>query len=323
VQFRVRAVTAGACLSVALGTGGLLYFLLTLDQPHRPIMLALFAVGGLLFPAAIALAPVHKLVESRWREAYFFGWSVSVILVIGVAAALDGPRSAVAIGLFLPMIFAAMSYPLPSVIAIDTFTLLVFAGAAAVAGDALPWAMLVGLSLACAGAMCAWQARSHEYQRAELHRVSRADPLTECLNRRGFEEALDAELVAAARDQAPLAVVLVDLDDFKGVNDLHGHAAGDGLLCWAVRRMEEAIREQDVLGRLGGDEFGIVLPGAGHTDAVAVRDRVQAALLPRAGASAGFACFPVDGRDAETLLGHADQALYQLKQIRRAARAVA
>ena len=115
--------------------------------------------------------------------------------------------------------------------------------------------------------------------------MSRADPLTGCLNRRGFEERFDAELSRAARTGRPLGLIMLDLDHFKEINDTRGHAAGDDVLRWAVDVMNDALRPMDTVGRVGGDEFAVVVPGAGPDDSAAVARRLQDALADRAPAS--------------------------------------
>ena len=150
-------------------------------------------------------------------------------------------------------------------------------------------------------ALCAWQAELADRRRRELALVSRADPLTGCLNRRGFEERLAAELDEGLRAGRPLAIVMFDLDGFKEINDTQGHAAGDELLCWTVKTIEETVRPMDSVGRLGGDEFVVLLPASGHAGALTVAGRIREALAPRVGAEPGRRRLPDPrprGRDA-------------------------
>jgi diguanylate cyclase (GGDEF)-like protein len=169
-------------------------------------------------------------------------------------------------------------------------------------------------SLAVVAVLCAWQAELADRRRRELAMVSRADPLTGCLNRRGFEERLSAELDEGLRAGRPLAVVMFDLDGFKEINDTQGHAAGDELLCWTVQTIQETIRPMDSVGRLGGDEFVVLLPTSGYAGALSVAERIREALSARVGASPGVAAFPTHGLEAEALLDHADGELYEAKE---------
>ena len=165
--------------------------------------------------------------------------------------------------------------------------------------------------LVIAAWICAWQCRNHDRHRPKLDRASRTDPLTGVLNRRGFRERLDAEVSRARRHGDEVALVLIDLDDFKSVNDRQGHAAGDALLCWVADRLHRDLRSEDLVARLGGDEFALVLPG---NDAAVAVERVTALLAERAPASAGVAVYPVDGADADALHHIADAQLYEHKR---------
>lgn len=158
---------------------------------------------------------------------------------------------------------------------------------------------------------------------ADIHRLAHTDALTGLENRFALNLRLEQQLLQARRLQAPLAVLFIDLDHFKKINDSQGHAAGDMLLVAASRRMKELLREVDTLARLGGDEFIIVLVGPLTPDSVtqiAVR-LVQSLSTPyhlggasvHSGASVGVAMFPDDGADAPTLLRHADTAMYAAK----------
>jgi diguanylate cyclase (GGDEF)-like protein len=164
--------------------------------------------------------------------------------------------------------------------------------------------------------MCMLQARIQEQARAELGRLSRSDPLTGCLNRLGFAERLGEELRRTNQGGPDLSLVLLDFDGFKLVNDLHGHAAGDALLRWAAQAMTGALRPGDCLSRLGGDEFGALLPAADPARAKAIADRLQMALSARISASAGTASTSVDGTNAERLHHRADERLYAIKRAR-------
>jgi diguanylate cyclase (GGDEF)-like protein/PAS domain S-box-containing protein len=151
---------------------------------------------------------------------------------------------------------------------------------------------------------------------AKLHELA-VDHLTGLRNRRGFEEAL---LGAAIGE--PLSVLLVDLDNFKHVNDRLGHEAGDRVLIEAGQRLLGELRRADLLARLGGDEFAAVLPGVGRDVAERVAAEVVAKLaqpygsssaLTRVGASVGVATCDRWNTDVRQLLARADKALYEAK----------
>jgi diguanylate cyclase (GGDEF)-like protein len=101
---------------------------------------------------------------------------------------------------------------------------------------------------------------------------------------------------------------------YKAINDRCGHAAGDAVLCDAVRLLREAIRPEDAVGRLGGDEFAVLLPGASAAIAAQVRDRAELALSVTTPASFGAAAFPADATGADPLFMHADAGIYARKR---------
>ena len=149
------------------------------------------------------------------------------------------------------------------------------------------------------------------------------DPLTGLPNRRLLVDRVSMSLVRARRDQSAMAVLYLDLDGFKEVNDRLGHGAGDALLKMVAGRLSAAVREEDTVARLGGDEFVIVLHLSGGADAGPVASKIIKAVSQPYDIegqavgitiSAGVALYPVHGEDAETLMKSADLALYQAKR---------
>lgn len=159
---------------------------------------------------------------------------------------------------------------------------------------------------------------------AELRWRSRHDGLTGVLNRRSAEEALLAQLQRSRRSGEPFVVMMLDLDHFKAINDRHGHAAGDLALKHAVMQFGAGLREVDSLGRFGGEEFLVLLPGITRDEAEAVAERLRlqigATPLDHAGVavpmsvSIGLAAWGGGAEDLSRLLVRADQALYRAKQ---------
>ena len=156
--------------------------------------------------------------------------------------------------------------------------------------------------------------------------MARHDPLTGLPNRRVFAETLDKALARSARSSIGQAVMIVDLDRFKPVNDVHGHATGDEVLREIATRLGKLARKGDAVARLGGDEFGFVLECVAREDpisaAAALGDRIIASVEKpimvgaqqiEVGASIGIAICPTDGTDQETLLRAADMAMYRAK----------
>jgi len=164
-----------------------------------------------------------------------------------------------------------------------------------------------------------------EQRRAEarLQRQAWHDSLTDLPNRALLHERIAAALGDAPDAPAPLALLLLDLDHFKEINDAFGHQRGDALLCGAADRLRGVARAGDTIARLGGDEFAVLLPGADAAGAVRVAHAIRAALdapltidgqMLRVGASVGIALAPTHGADGTTLLRRADMAMYAAKR---------
>ena len=158
------------------------------------------------------------------------------------------------------------------------------------------------------------------------------DPLTGLANRRLLIDRMSMALLGTRRDQGAIAVLYLDLDGFKDVNDRLGHGAGDTLLKMVAGRLAAAVREGDTVARLGGDEFVIVLRLSGVAEAGQVASKIiEAVAQPydiegqavAITVSAGVGLFPAHGEDAETLLKSADLALYEAKRSGRNAYRIA
>jgi diguanylate cyclase (GGDEF)-like protein len=159
------------------------------------------------------------------------------------------------------------------------------------------------------------------------HELANTDPLTGLANRRQFEQALHEAIAAPPGADSVHAVLLLDLNGFKSVNDVYGHPAGDDVLVEVARRLSAAMRQGDLLARLGGDEFAIIarhLAGPEAANSIAIR--VMRSLEPavdvrsthhRIGTGIGIALVPRDGTDAEDILRKADIALYRAKSDKR------
>ena len=162
-------------------------------------------------------------------------------------------------------------------------------------------------------------------ENARLHHLvqqqANTDDLTGLVNRRRFIEALNSEITRASAFGTPLSVIVTDLDDFKLVNDLFGHHVGDEVLRRFAKLIESHLRDVDVPGRLGGEEFAILVPETDATGAAAVAERVRHSLsgmtLPLREARTITATFGVaqleQGESGDDLLRRADRALYQGK----------
>ena len=158
---------------------------------------------------------------------------------------------------------------------------------------------------------------------SQLKEMARTDELTGVNTRRRFFELAAREMRRARRERTPLAVCMLDLDGFKEVNDTHGHSVGDRVLRGVARRCREALRESDIIGRFGGEEFTVILPGTDLAGASALADRlrehvaameipaVPAAIRPTV--TVGVAVVDQDDTSVDAALQRADWALYRGK----------
>ena len=172
---------------------------------------------------------------------------------------------------------------------------------------------------------------SMAFQNAMLHReitkLATTDPLTGQLNRRAFMEAGQREIDRSQRFNHPLSAIMFDVDHFKGINDLYGHAVGDQVLCAVVERCSRVVRQIDILGRLGGDEFAILLPEADRFSAQEIAERIRRSVdevpVPTLAGpvdvsiSVGVAQARKDTASLSDLFFSTDKALYLSKQAGR------
>ncbi len=163
---------------------------------------------------------------------------------------------------------------------------------------------------------------------ATIYYQANYDPLTDLPNRQLFQDRLHSAVASAKRNNAQLALLFIDLDRFKEINDSSGHTAGDRLLIQVAQRLNECIRESDTLARLGGDEFVVILNNSGNTHDVENVVRTTLGLLEQPfslgdginaaiSASIGIALYPADGEDDTTLIQNADAAMYRVKETGR------
>jgi diguanylate cyclase (GGDEF)-like protein len=159
---------------------------------------------------------------------------------------------------------------------------------------------------------------------AQMQQQALTDGLTGCYNRRSFELQLERDLHLATRMRQPLSLIMLDLDNFKHINDQAGHDAGDVALCMLADALRAELRAVDTAARFGGDEFVIILPQAGPEGALVVAERLRRRMaeieVPNFGkitASLGVATFPFHASSRDTLVVAADRALYNSKNCGR------
>jgi diguanylate cyclase (GGDEF)-like protein len=189
-------------------------------------------------------------------------------------------------------------------------------------------ALAASIGLALLGASSAVRsgrrARSQAKRVAEVAAVALTDSLTGVLNRRGFTEAAERELDRAGRHKRPFVLAYIDVRGLKGVNDGEGHLAGDKLLKSATTVLTDSVRAHDVVGRLGGDEFGLLLTEQTALNADHVTERIaekvagsreELGFTTHWDLTVGLASFPADGTTIDDLLAVADRRLYEQRGI--------
>ena len=278
--------------------------------------------GGLLyrFSERATAATIH---------ATLFTASVLVSLCVYLSGAAAGIYSV----MYVWVVIVAACITTRRGLAAHTGWALVSYGLAIVAleGQSLGWSpvtrfVLSGFALAASGAAVSWLVEGRRHAEAvlqheietrkalqvELEHLANHDPLTGVANRRRLQDHLDALLTDAARTGAPLCLISLDLDGFKDFNDRHGHAAGDRLLKSAASAWDAVLRSGDLITRMGGDEFLVVLPDCPPEVSVAVAARLRETVPDGQSCSAGVTSWNgTDGAD-EFLLA-ADKALYRTK----------
>lgn len=168
------------------------------------------------------------------------------------------------------------------------------------------------------------QTQQLKHKQEQLLFLSEHDPLTNLVNRRAFDKQLESAIVKANRTGCKLALLFIDLDDFKEINDTYGHDAGDFVLIKVAERLVECVRESDFVGRLGGDEFVVCLDLLNDFDIVPMKvEQIKSAINEpivfderslRVGASVGVSQFPDHTKNKEALVCLADEAMYLSKR---------
>lgn len=259
-------------------------------RPPDPVLLATYPLGVVMISALVAVAKPIALIP------IFYIWPV-------VLAAYFLQRREVA--LILALVAAGFGIALVGwVVPIERM---------------IQWVSVVLVSAVLAGLIVALKERlAVSMQRLQL--LASRDPLTSSLNRRAFAEAMDAAVARAHRGEGACAVAILDIDHFKSINDRFGHAEGDRALCRLTGVLAERARTGDVVGRLGGEEFAVLLHGTDAEGAEAFAHDVRSALAARhEGTSAtftvsiGVASLDDGAGTAEGMLLAADRALYDAK----------
>jgi diguanylate cyclase (GGDEF)-like protein len=273
----------------------MLVLMVSLIDTLEPRMLAATIVLMVQCALIIYWTRRHIPAQGRARVLLIIGASISLIgLGMRVVAVLGGGA-------------AEMRYDVSNLkqtisVSIGTFT-----------------AMMISLGLVLL---------SKERSESLLKHLALRDVLTGILNRRAILEQFSTELERSRRDNVYLAVAMVDIDHFKQINDVHGHLAGDEVICHCVNHLSRRLRQSDSMGRYGGEEFLLLLPGTDPGGAMTVLDELRASLAEAPAQygdtsillriSIGVCCvIPEEGDTTASLLARADEALYEAKGLGR------
>jgi diguanylate cyclase (GGDEF)-like protein len=314
LQFRLNSVWTGAWMTILLCIPAILYVIEGGSARHRPLFLSIWILA-LISGAVVFFLPWRRIIESHWRELVFLMWALLDLALIALAAFADGGLDSPVTGLlFAPIVFVGASYPMWSVKLIGALGVSGYAGLAAIDGQSLGRASLMLGALGGAAAISAWTAHNHELRRQKLDMASVTDPLTGALNRRGLDAAAASELGRVERHGVPVALLIIDLDQFKPYNDTHGHLAGDQLLAWFADTVRSTLRPSDTLARIGGDEFAVLVAHSDADAAEPLAERIREACGDRVRHCTGIASAPADGGDFDSLYRAADLRLYEAKR---------
>lgn len=313
----------------------MLYLSLTPSGPHR-LQLWWITVAWLVFAiAGLALAP--WIATRSWRSTYSVSWTIASTYAVGLVAILDnGVNSPILLLLFLPLVYGTLMFTSRSAAVCGVSAVASLSIVAAVdhdlAASAGPTFMLFA-ALAGAGVLSVTAAinRSHieRYEvslLAALADLASTDELTGCTVRRILRQRTEQEIVRALRNGSALSLLMIDVDQFKSVNDNYGHVVGDRVLATIGRILQANVRTFDVASRLGGDEFALLLPETDASGAVEVAERIFRDLAGVGEVpvtlSIGVSSLDRSHPTAEHLFDEADMALYQVKRAGRDAIAV-
>lgn len=317
----LRHFAPGMFILIALAAaGGFLRHALDIKRMSRP--LEVFVIGLSACAALTALGLVLQLVGYPTATRLASAYAIALMLVCLPAAfvrARQGDRASryVLIG-WLGYSLGAIMLVLMLQGVIPATTSVRHAAQAGAVFEMMMWMMVLGVR----GDELRRQAEHARTEQERLRRLAVSDPLTGLPNRRGLRDALTRTLPAAAHRN--VAVYLVDLDDFKPINDTLGHDAGDAVLIGVSRRLAGCMRGEDMVARLGGDEFVVLANGLQSEDeAERVGRKLLAALSEplaidghqcRVRATIGYSVAPADSTDADALLRLADAAMYRGKE---------
>jgi len=301
--------------------------------PHRPDRGLLWAASvGCVLVVAVAAGFARRVAAHTWRTAFNLGWTIFGGTVLAAAICIDrGMGSPLIVLLWLPLIYAGLGLD-PWRAAITgfvglvelTIVVLISSGPNFNGSSIVPYfaSMLAASALAVATSRNRILLEQSERDLSkQLAHLAAVDGLTGCLNWRAFRDRLEAEVGRSTRYPQPLALIMMDVDDFKSVNDRFGHQHGDAVLARVGESLRLECRATDMVGRVGGDEFAVLLPQTTLSEAQGIAARLHALFCQSdpltVTLSFGTAQLDPSNPSVDCLVAAADSAMYEVKAARR------
>ncbi len=318
-------VRLGVASTTTCSVVGLVYAALTWSQPHRLLIALIGSLAIVSCPLMLSPAVTRRLTGPE-REPYLYAWSSSLLVAVTASAALDGGGTSPLCLLFTAsLVFTASGFGRTGALVMGLATCGLYGLTCLERSPGLWMTVLTVLALVITAATCVLTAGrlrlSLEIQETlteQLRWQATHDGLTGCLNHAAFVLEVEEAVASAHRGRRPLGMLMLDLDDFKRANDTFGHVVADELLAALGSALRESVRDEDVVGRVGGDEFAVVMVGADEVETSVLADRIRSRMLEvgasmHVGVSIGSAALHA-GDDGRELRQRADRALYEAKR---------
>ena len=330
-NFWLDHAKAGAVLTLGLTTVNLLYAVATWGSgANRDVLVAINAIALVGALVGFLMVPEERIARSPHRDLIFGAWCLVPNVLVAVAAHLDGGIRSPYAWLFpvSVMMTAAGHRPLmvmltagSSIAGVLVVSSVDGGFGANASATVVRIAYLIALGyLSAIAAGTRWRLFETQLERnASLEQLAERDGLTGLINHRAFHLRLAHEVEHSARVGTSMSLLLIDLDHFKEVNDQYGHLAGDEVLRRVAVVLSEVAREGDVVARVGGEEFCVLLPNTPGIGARLPAERVRSAVatlrdpVPLT-VSIGVSSFPDDATTARDLFERADEAMYEAKR---------
>jgi diguanylate cyclase (GGDEF)-like protein len=306
------------------------YLALTPNGPHRSILWAMTGLWLLLALVGMFMAPI--VATKPWCATFSVTWTALSAFGVAIIAILDtGIESPLLVLLFLPLIYGTLMFTpraagICSIATLASVTLVALTDSDVTDSPGQLLLLSAAVAGACALTVIAAINRTHiEEHEAHLQAVladmAATDELTGCAVRRVLEQRIEEEIARSVRSRSPLSLLMIDVDHFKAVNDSFGHVVGDHVLASLGDVLRHVGRAFDLVSRIGGDEFAVLLPDTGVPAAVEVAERIRrdlpAAVEVPVTLSIGIGGLDLSKPTGESLRDDADFALYQVKRTGR------